>query len=91
MGALLSSGFESNTPISLQPQFSKFKCHGFAQIASAHKNGVQALVGTDNSAYFRSQFRHVVAVTLLSEAAETVQILPYLGGGKFHTLRKLAR
>ena len=62
-----------------------------SQIAGAKKNRLEMIVKSENAAKLVSELRYVVAVALLSEAAEARESLPYLGGGGSHLFGKRLR
>ena len=68
----------------------KVHCNGTTQVACAYEDCFKLFVNADDAGDFAAQLGNVIAVALLSEAAEAVQILSYLRGGKLHSLRKLA-
>ena len=55
-----------------------------AQISRAHDDGMEARADTQNLADLGEEVVDVIAVALLTEAAEAVEILTDLGGGDVH-------
>lgn len=68
-----------------------FICYGFAQIAGADKDCFKLLVNAENLADFLLKFRNVVAIALLAESAETVEVVADLGSGQPHSVSKFFR
>ena len=53
-------------------------CERLSEIPGAYDNQILLLVNSKQFPDFRMQMRHMIAVTLLSESAEGIQILAYL-------------
>ena len=65
--------------------------NSFTEISRSDKNCLYLFIYAEYLADFAVKLRHVVAVTLLSEAAETIEIVAYLGSSESHSGGKLLR
>ena len=64
---------------------------GATKVAHADHDEMMVVVYAQNMADFRAQLFDIVAIALLSEAAEIIKVLTYLGCGHFHQSGKLLR
>lgn len=61
---------------------------GTSQIAHADKYSLEIAVKSEDFLYLITQESYIVAVSLLTESAEAVEVLSYLRGGQLHQLRQ---
>ena len=80
------SGGEIKGGVDLEAYLMKIKVlqQGVAQMTGTDNNQAMTAVNTENMADLTAQLGDVVAISLLTELAETAQILPDLGGGDVH-------
>ena len=58
------------------------------EVACAYKDSIESFIDTEYLAYLFMQAFDMVAIALLAEAAEAIEILSYLGSGKLHSQGK---
>lgn len=80
-------------PYNLKPSFFKLYiiCQGLSQISGTDNDHMMRLVKPQDFSDLRIQIWNIIAISLLSETAEIIQILAYLGSGHSHFLAEFIR